>query len=200
MRAPRSPKDRSPTDNCTQPATLSTSADEVRREIGHEGAAGGEKLGRLHRHRGPHRAANQTRRHRDRPLQDQQVRPLWPGQPVHVHRAVTQRVGGQVERSVPERTGALEDAGLLDLPVKPAIGHGEARIGRRSGQFQLSIGPAFQPGNDLVELHGHLGHRAALHMRAEELRKTQRRKTQCEQDRQRARQREAQAQAHAASR
>jgi hypothetical protein len=92
-----------------------------------------------------------------------------------------------------------EPACLLDLPVEPAIGPGEARIGGRTHQLQ-PVGTALQPRDDLVELHPHLGHRAALHMRAEQLRQPQRRQTQREEDRDGARQREAQAQAHAASR
>jgi hypothetical protein len=116
-----------------------------------------------------------------------------------MHRPVAQRIGGKVERGVPERARPAQIACLLDLPVEPAIGPGEARIGGRAHRLQ-PVGTALQPRDHLVELHPQLGHRAALHMRAEQLRQPQRRQPQREDDRDGARQREAQAQAHAASR
>jgi hypothetical protein len=126
--------------------------------------------------------------------------PSGPVQTVNMHRAVAQRIGGQVERGVPERAGPAQIACLLDLPVEPAIGPGEARIGRGGRTGSNPSGPRSSPAmtwssctpSSAVARRSTCAPNSCDSPSAASPKR--------EQDRDGARQREAQAQAHAASR
>jgi hypothetical protein len=134
-----------PTDSCAQPAAVSTSArrTQIRRQIGHEGAARGDQLGRLHRHRRPHRAATQPRGQRDERSRTRSSAPLAPAGGAHAapRRPACPRAG---PARCPRATGsARSPAGLLDLPVKPAIG--PAKRGSAGGRARSSRPSARAP-------------------------------------------------------
>jgi hypothetical protein len=172
---------------------------EIGEEIGQEGAAGGVEVRRRHGDRRAGGPAAEPRGQRDGPLEHQKRVPVRPRQVVDMHPASAQRVRRKLQRGVPERAGSLDAVRAFDLPVEPAVGPVEARI-RGIARHGQPVRPPLQPREDLIELHAHLGDRAPLHMRAEELRKAEGRQAQRGEDGQSSGQREAQAQAHAVSR
>ena len=142
---------------------------ERRNEIGGEGTARGMDLRTVQRHRGADGSPAEARRQGNPALDGQQRCAARAGDRVLVDLRIGEGIDRQVQRRIPERTGAQHNSiRLRDLPIEPAQGLEEPRLSRRSIDLK---GTALRPGkaaHELVEIRAEFGRQATLYMPLEQ--------------------------------
>ena len=121
-------------------------------------------------HRGADRPAAQACRQGDPALDRQQRGAARTGDRVLVDLPGGRHVGRQGQRGIPERARPQHGVGSLlgNLPVEPAQGLEEPRLGRRHADVERAIRRPGEAAHELVEVRAELGRHAPLHMPLEQ--------------------------------